>query len=238
MNYEHFDLTIPKPGEDNPKTHKVSNERFKKAWVDFPQASAERLVELGYGRWVPITAKGSVLVPQQFIYPEQFIFIRLKTHAVKAAHINTLVPTNGPVPNNMVRFAENLITDIWYVHDRFDLIDEEEYDKYCDDYDSEGAVDLVYDYVEPEVVKEIVEAFLKEKEFEGADKPPVVEPEELEKVMEEEFTFVEKVFEKEMEGTMDPIILPDKPAVLQPDPPVGEVEKPKSKTPLTPKKEK
>ena len=193
MNYEHFDLTIPKPGEDNPKTHKVSNERFKKAWVDFPQASAERLVELGYGRWVPITAKGSVLVPQQFIYPEQFIFIRLKTHAVKAAHINTLVPTNGPVPNNIVRFAENLITDIWYVHDRFDLIDEEEYDKHCDDYDSEGAVDLVYDPVGPEVVgPEVVE---------GADKPPVVEPE-----------------------------------VLQPDPPIEEVEKPKPEA--SPKKEK
>jgi len=134
---KYFDLTLPKAGEENPKIHKIDFYDFKRSWLDFPREVAERMVELGYGRWVPATLDGKVTVPQRFEFPEQFIFITLPTRSVKAVHVNALVPENGDVPNNLVLFAQNLASDVFFKHDPEDLMDEEEYDALCEDPDED-----------------------------------------------------------------------------------------------------
>ena len=146
----YFSLTLLKAlGEGNPKVHKISFETFRKAYRDFPRAEAERLVELGYAKWAPCNVHGKIITPQSMLHPMQFFLISLPTHSVKAIHINDLVPENGPTPRNPVLFAQNLIKDVWYVHDVADEVDPDEYDKECECYDTECAVDLVYDVVEP-----------------------------------------------------------------------------------------
>jgi len=119
-----FDLTIPKPGETNPKIFKVENEAFKQALVDIPRELAERMVELGYGHWVPITAEGKVPVPQAFHYPDQIVFVKSPTLAVKACHVNALI--EEPVPANLVHFCHNLKEDINFTHSEEDLDDDPE----------------------------------------------------------------------------------------------------------------
>jgi hypothetical protein len=127
-----FDLTCPEGvGESNPKIHKVFFEDFKKAWIDFPRPLAERMVELGYGKWAPCGVDGRITVPQEMIMPLQIFFISLRHGGVKAVHVWSLVPEeDNPTPKDLVAFCENLKTDVWFKHDPEDLKedDSEEYD--------------------------------------------------------------------------------------------------------------
>jgi hypothetical protein len=117
-----FDLTLPN-GERNPKIHKIDNEVFRKNLVDFPGPLAERMVELGYGKWAPMTPFGNVPVPQALHYPEQILFVRTQTRNVKGCHVNALVD-NGPVPSNLQAFCYNLKENINFTHNPTDLNDE------------------------------------------------------------------------------------------------------------------
>lgn len=118
-----FDLSIPKPGEKSAKVYKILFEDFKKAWQDFPRPLAERLVELGYGKWASCNANGEIIAPQAMVFPEQIFFVGLRTGSVKAVHINALVPENGPIPNDLKLFANNLKEDISFQHSSEDLSD-------------------------------------------------------------------------------------------------------------------
>lgn len=118
---KHFDLSLPTIGEKNPKIHKISQDDFKRALVDFPRELAERMVELGYGKWVPVTNVLTVPVPQALIYPVQILFVNSPTRTVKACHVNSLVEEVGPVPSSLVGFCHNLKEDIFFEHDEADL---------------------------------------------------------------------------------------------------------------------
>ena len=156
---EYFDLTLPKSvAEEDPKIHKVLFSDFRKAMVDFPRELAERLVELGYGKWAPCNVHGKITVPQEMIHPLQFFFIILPTHAVKAVHVWSLVPEEDkPVPKDLAAFAENLKEDIWFEHDPEDLKEPT--------FDEE---DELYDLLEP--IEEKAEEADKEPKKEKA--PP------------------------------------------------------------------
>ena len=119
---KNFDLTLS-AREENPKVHKVSQEDFRKGLADFPRELAERMVELGYGRWIPYSSSGNVPVPQALTFPEQIFFVNLPTHAVKGAHVNSLVEGLGPVPGNLVFFCHNLKEDINFTHTEEDKKD-------------------------------------------------------------------------------------------------------------------
>ena len=116
---KYFDLTLPDKGT---KIYKIDNVEFKDALVDFPRPLAERMVELGYGKWVPVTALGGIPVPQSLIYPEQLFIVATQTRGVKACHVNALV--DGPVPGNLVHWAHNIKEDINFQHDPKDLMEE------------------------------------------------------------------------------------------------------------------
>jgi len=137
---KYFDLTLPGhvEGESKPKIHKVDFDTLKRAWVTFPRPLAERLVELGYARWVPCTTDGKIVVPQAFIYPEQIILLNLKTHAVKAAHVYSLVDGVGPIPDDLIFFASNLQANARFSHDPADMVDADEYDALCEDNEEVG----------------------------------------------------------------------------------------------------
>lgn len=153
---KYFDLTLPEGvNEKSPKIHKVLFDDFKKAWVDFPRPLAERMVELGYGKWAPCGVDGKISVPQQLILPMQFLFIRLPHGSVKAVHVWSLVGDEDrgfEPPKDLAGFAVNLVKDVWYEHDEADQVDPDEYDKACEEYDTEGAVDITPVDITPEPV--------------------------------------------------------------------------------------
>ena len=160
-----FDLSF---GEDGPypKFYKVSNELFKSKLVDFPLALAEKLVEVGYGKWVPITAGIGIPVPQQLTFPEQIFFVKMPTPTVKAVHVNSLVPEKGEEPINLVVFGNSLEANKSFVHDPND------YEDVSFDEDDE-----LYDILEPfpeEEVVEVMDLIINEK--------PEPLPEEIEEV--------------------------------------------------------
>lgn len=129
-----FDLSLPKTAvEKDVKIHKIMFEDFKKAYNDFPRELAERLVELGFGKWAPCGVSGVITVPQQMIDPTQFFFIILPTHAVKAIHVNDLVEGLGPKINDVVAYGENLVKNMQFSHAPEDIYDADEYDASLED---------------------------------------------------------------------------------------------------------
>lgn len=129
-----FDLSFPKdPNESSPKIHKVSFEDFKKAYNDFPRDLAERLVELGFGKWAPCGIDGVITVPQAMVSPMEFFFLILPTNGVKAVHVNSLVPSKGPAINDVVAYGSNLIKNARFSHVPEDVYDADEYDASLED---------------------------------------------------------------------------------------------------------
>ena len=91
---------------DNPKINKIPQEDFKAVLVDFPKPLAEKLVEIGYAKWLVVNQSCEVRVPVGITPPEQLLFAMLKTHACKAVQVSTLL---GEEPaSDLVGFAEGL----------------------------------------------------------------------------------------------------------------------------------
>lgn len=139
---KYFDLSLPEsPDEAHPKIHKISFEDFKKAYHDFPRELAERLVEIGFGKWAPCGVNGVITVPQAMIDPMQLFFIILPTHAVKAIHVGDLIPGSYPEIGNMTAYGENLIKDMRFSHAAEDEYDAEEYDTSLEDDGADDGAD-------------------------------------------------------------------------------------------------
>ena len=121
----------------NPKIHTIPQEKFKQLLVDFPQPLAERMVELGFGKWIATTSTTSVLAPIGVMPPEQLLFVRLKTHRVKAVHVHSLIANadeipegwNKAIPSDLEKFAYILEQDVNYVADPRDELEPEFYDE-------------------------------------------------------------------------------------------------------------
>lgn len=129
-----FDLSFPvSPDESSPKIHKIFFEDFKKAYHDFPRDLAERLVEVGFGKWAPCGVNGVIITPQAMIAPMEMFFIILPTNGVKAILVNELVPGHGPVPNDVVAYGENLIRNMRFSHLPEDIYDADAYDESLED---------------------------------------------------------------------------------------------------------
>ena len=169
---KYFDLTLPTIEEENPKIHKIFFENFRKSWTDCPRALAERMVELGYAKWAPCTINGAIHVPQSMIYPMQLFFVSLPTRTVKAVHVNSLVPDNGPVPMDLVLFCQNLIKDVLYEHAPEDMYDPDEYDASLEDDDEAEEEEVIQvplgtEKVPPEAADES-----KDEKSEAGEVPP------------------------------------------------------------------
>ena len=165
-----FDLSFPKLGEKSPKVHKITEAQLKEARVSFPRPLAERMVELGYGKWVPTDVNGMVIVTQGFVYPEQIMFFNLPTQQVKAVHVNALVPEQGPIPSNLELFCNNLHENINFNHDSDDMVDPDLYDAICTDEDQE-LYDLLTEADEEQPEKEVSKGKPEEKKPAPKKKP-------------------------------------------------------------------
>lgn len=129
-----FDLSFPvTPSESSPKIHKIFFEDFRKAYRDMDRSLAESLVEKGMAKWLGCGVNGVVAVPQAMIAPMEFFVLNLPTHAVKAIHVNDLVPSNGPSPNDVVAYGENLIRNMRFSHLPEDIYDADAYDESLED---------------------------------------------------------------------------------------------------------
>jgi len=159
-----FDLSFPNhPGESSPKVHKIQFEDFRKAYHDMDRSLGERLVEVGFARWASCDVRGQISVPQAMILPMEMFLIILKTGAVKAIHVNALVPSRGPIPNDMTAYGHNLINNMRFSHVPEDVYDADAYDASLEDDFEDFEVEVGVD------VHSVVES------------PPVVKPEAKEK---------------------------------------------------------
>lgn len=123
----------------SPKAYPVKQDDFLHKLQDFPQELAERLVELGYAKWIQVDVKGIPTVPIGVTFPEQFLVLHLRTHAVKIVHVCDLVgelERKGiphypeKAPDNYQGYANLLIANASYEHDPKDyeepVFDEED----------------------------------------------------------------------------------------------------------------